>query len=201
MIRLIVVAAFLTTFLIAFPGGPGAFVGLVYETLRPSGTQVSAAVDHDGSRPNQAAFRDYGMVPHGEHTQPNSTPRHGRSSRVSIPADPRGHFVADIQINGRSAEALVDTGATTVAIPESIARRSGIFVNSADYDSYVMTANGQVAVARVRLGRIQLDGISIRQVDAVVLPDRALSHVLLGMTFLGELSSFKIESGHLILQY
>lgn len=127
---------------------------------------------------------------------PNNT---GSSSRMRIRADSRGHFVAQVEINGRSTEALIDTGATVVALPESVARGSGIHVKPSDFTSQVNTANGRVNVAPVDLRRVQIGNLSVRNVKAVVIPDDSLSVVLLGMSFLGELSGFSVDDGVLLL--
>ena len=46
--------------------------------------------------------------------------------KVRLAADARGHFTGDFKLNGRPVEALVDTGATLVAINLSMAKRIGI---------------------------------------------------------------------------
>jgi len=45
---------------------------------------------------------------------------------VVLDADRQGHFVATGQINGRDVRFLVDTGATLVSVPESVADRLGL---------------------------------------------------------------------------
>lgn len=46
--------------------------------------------------------------------------------KVQLDADGRGHFIGDFQLNGRTVTALIDTGATVVALNRSTARRIGI---------------------------------------------------------------------------
>ena len=48
-----------------------------------------------------------------------------------IDRNDRGHFVGDFRFNGRRIEALVDTGATAVALNLSTARRIGVPVTRA----------------------------------------------------------------------
>ncbi|MFC1701136.1 TIGR02281 family clan AA aspartic protease [Pseudomonadota bacterium] len=45
---------------------------------------------------------------------------------VMLVQDRNGHYTADGQINGRPVTFLVDTGATDVALPESVARAMGL---------------------------------------------------------------------------
>ena len=55
------------------------------------------------------------------------------SSEERIGMNDQGHFVAQFRMNGRPVEAMVDTGATMVAINKSTARRLGITVIPADF--------------------------------------------------------------------
>lgn len=101
---------------------------------------------------------------------------------VVLAADPRGHFVIDGAINGGSMRFLVDTGATSIALPAADARRLGI-----DYlkgqRGITLTANGNAIAYRVRLDRVKVGDIEITGVDAIVL-DTAMEFALLGMSFL-----------------
>lgn len=129
-------------------------------------------------------------------TGPKQQP-HGRTALV--PADQRGHFVASFRINGRPFEAIVDTGATAVALNMGTARRAGISVNPGDFIHEVDTANGKAKAALVKIPDIAIGRIVLRDVQAVVLEDRALRTNLIGMTFLQRLAKYKVEGGNLLL--
>lgn len=116
-----------------------------------------------------------------------------------VPADQRGHFVASFRINGRPFEAIVDTGATAVALNMGTARRAGISVNPGDFIHEVDTANGKARAALVKIPDISIGRIVLRDVQAVVLEDRALRTNLIGMTFLQRLAKYKVEGGNLLL--
>jgi aspartyl protease family protein len=120
-------------------------------------------------------------------------------ARVRLSADGRGHFSGQFRINGKTVEGLVDTGASAVTINESTARRLGFGVNSLDFRYQMNTANGKTDGARVILDRIEIGNVRVRQVDAFVLRDEALSGTLIGMTFLKKLKSFQVEDGSLTL--
>ena len=122
----------------------------------------------------------------------------GRNTRIK--ADRRGHYVTNAKLNGRNVEVLVDTGATSVAINKSTARRLGIKLTQADFKYQVNTANGAVKAAGATIDRVQIGRVSVTNVQAVVLPDQSLSVTLLGMSFLGELRSFEVKSGELVLR-
>ncbi len=131
---------------------------------------------------------------------PTSTAKYAMGRSVVLDADARGHFFGTFRINGRTERGLVDTGASAIAINLSTARRLGISPGALDFTAArVNTANGVVEAAPATLSRIEIGGISLRDVQALVLPDKALSGTLIGMTFLNRLSSFRVEDGALHL--
>src|SRR5690606_31593419 len=69
--------------------------------------------------------------------------------KVRLAADARGHFSADFRLNGRRMPAMIDTGASVVAINRSTARRIGIDLTPADFTGVVETANGRAKAAGV----------------------------------------------------
>jgi aspartyl protease family protein len=106
----------------------------------------------------------------------------GGGSSVTLKADARGHFIADGQVNGGAVRFLVDTGATTIALPAADARRLGINYLKGDR-GLVQTANGTASAYRVKLDTVRLGDITMNGVDAVVL-EGGLTTPLLGMSFL-----------------
>jgi aspartyl protease family protein len=121
-------------------------------------------------------------------------------STVVIPMDERGHFQTDFKLNGRKINALIDTGATYVAINKTMASRIGIKVTAQDMKFKVTTANGQAAAAAVMINEIAIGKIRVNNVPALVLEDKALDGMLMGMSFLKELDRFAIENRTLILR-
>jgi aspartyl protease family protein len=101
---------------------------------------------------------------------------------VTLAADARGHFVADGAVNGVPMRFLVDTGATSIALPASEAQRLGIDYRKGER-GLVQTANGNVQVYRVKLDSVKVGSIELQSVEAVVT-ERGLSIPLLGMSFL-----------------
>jgi aspartyl protease family protein len=119
--------------------------------------------------------------------------------KVLLRQDQSGHFLAPFRVNGRQIDALVDTGATLVAINTSTARRVGISLSQSDFRHEVSTANGKIRGAVVTIDRLQIGNIKLDDVQAIVLDDRALQTNLIGMSFLGRLGSYKAENGTLLL--
>lgn len=131
---------------------------------------------------------------------PATTAKYASGKGVMLEADRSGHFFGTFRINGRTERGLVDTGASTIAINVSTARRLGLSPGTLTFDVRVGTANGQVDAARTKLNKVEIGGISLRDVDAFVLPDKSLSGMLVGMSFLSRLSSYRVEDGamHLV---
>lgn len=119
--------------------------------------------------------------------------------KVQLPSDEGGHYFGDFKLNGRKVQALVDTGATAVAINLSTARRIGVPIQLSDLTQSVNTANGRARAAVVTLDRVEIGRISIDKVRALVLEDRALSNTLVGMTFLNRLQRFQVDGGVMVL--
>lgn len=120
--------------------------------------------------------------------------------KYKIKADRRGHFVTKVKMNGRKVSVLVDTGASSIAINKSLAKRLGIKLSKSDFKYRVNTANGTVKAAAAVIDRVDMGRISVKNVQAAVLPDKSLNDVLLGMSFLNQLKSFEVRNGELVLK-
>lgn len=123
-----------------------------------------------------------------------------RYRQVVLTADGRGHFVAEAVVNGRRIEAMIDTGATAVALTEKTAERLGIHLAPSAFRQPLSTGNGVVAAAPITLDEIRLGDITVRRVGAVVVPGDALPVNLLGMTYLRRLARFEAAGGQLLLE-
>lgn len=103
---------------------------------------------------------------------------------VRLLANRQGHYLATGKINGVEADFLLDTGATSVAIPGSIAARFGVRGGQA---IQMETANGKAVGYTTTLESVQLGGIVRRNVSAIIAPDFPGQEILLGMSFLRHL--------------
>jgi aspartyl protease family protein len=119
---------------------------------------------------------------------------------LSIPRDARGHFQTEGRIDGQRIGFMVDTGASVIALNESSAARFGLRPSRGDYNATVATANGTIKAARTRLAMVELGGLVVRDVEAMVLPDEALSENLLGLSFLSKLKRFEYAGGKMVLE-
>jgi aspartyl protease family protein len=119
---------------------------------------------------------------------------------VEIKAGAHGHYFTSAEVNGRSVDVLVDSGASIVALTYDDARRAGVFVRGSDYTQRVSTANGFARVAPVVLDRISIGAITVRHVPAAVTEPGSLATSLLGMSFLARLQRVDMRAGTLLLQ-
>jgi len=119
---------------------------------------------------------------------------------LSIPRDARGHFATEGRIDGQRIAFMVDTGASVIALNESSAARFGLRPARSEYKALVTTANGTVKAAPTRLAMVDIGGVVVRDVDAMVLPDEALSENLLGLSFLSKLKRFEYANGKMVLE-
>ena len=119
---------------------------------------------------------------------------------ISLPRDARGHFQTEGRIDGQRIGFMVDTGASVVALNETTAARFGLRPSRGDYNATVRTANGTIKAAHTRLSMVDIGGLVVRDVEAMVLPDEALSENLLGLSFLSKLKRFEYANGKMILE-
>jgi aspartyl protease family protein len=119
---------------------------------------------------------------------------------VSIDKDRNGHFQTEARVDGSYLDFMVDTGATVIALKERDAARIGIRPAPGDFTANVSTANGPAKAARARLASIEIGGVRVRDVDALVMPDGMLDQNLLGMAFLSRLKRFEYAGGKLVME-
>ena len=122
----------------------------------------------------------------------------GRS--LTVEAGRGGHFAVQSRVNGVFTDFMVDTGASVVVLRETDAANAGMHPTPADYTAVVSTANGKVKAAPVKVDRIEVGGISVYDVQAMVLPDDILGNNLLGMAFLSRLKRYEVAGGRLVME-
>jgi aspartyl protease family protein len=105
----------------------------------------------------------------------------GHQKEIVLQRNSYGHYVSGGTINGHRVTFLLDTGASDIAIPESIAYRIGL---SKGRTMVVKTANGNARAYRTRLDSVALGEIKLHDLNATILPDITGDEILLGMNFL-----------------
>lgn len=102
--------------------------------------------------------------------------------RIVLTADARGHFLPQGQINGRTVQFMVDTGATLVAMGESEAQRLNLKFRDGQ-PVRINTANGTITAYQIQLNTVRIGDVQVYDVAAVVSP-QPMPYILLGNSFL-----------------
>ena len=128
---------------------------------------------------------------------PNSKTATNGQVTVSIPQGHGGHFLAAGKINGQPVKFLVDTGATDVAIPMSVAKKIGLPLGMS---FRTKTANGfgvgyETGLETIALGDIELTGVKASVSDGLTGEE-----ILLGMSFLRN-TKVETENGVMRITY
>lgn len=120
----------------------------------------------------------------------------GNEVRIRMARD--GHFWAQASVNGVERRMLVDSGATVTALSQTTADLASVERGAGLLPVIMRTANGTVQAETGTLERLGLGSIEARNLDVVVSP--ALENVdVLGMNFLSQLASWRVENQVLIL--
>jgi aspartyl protease family protein len=150
-------------------------------------------------------------VAQSQSTQQKSPPqsasaRNGAASKatgvykVELSADSSGQYHTKVEIEGRTLNMLVDTGATFVSLTHEDAASLGLRPAPSDYSVPLLTANGELRAARATLRHVRIDTISATNVAAIVLPKGASSVSLLGMSFLKTIKGIEVAGGTLTMR-
>ncbi len=109
----------------------------------------------------------------------------GENKVLILGQGPGGHYYIDGSVNDNFLNFVVDTGATFVALPLSVAANAGIKCKKL---LMMGTANGPSQACSATIEKLKIGNFTLRYVDAVVQPN--LSQPLLGMNVLKQ---FRVE--------
>jgi aspartyl protease family protein len=102
---------------------------------------------------------------------------------VTIARDSAMQYLTTATINGRSVLVLVDTGANSVAISSDQAKAMDIDYSDGE-PARAETASGTTTAYGITLQSVNVGGIEVNEVPALVLEGAYPSQVLLGMSYL-----------------
>lgn len=120
----------------------------------------------------------------------------GNEVRIRMAAD--GHFWASATIDGVNRRMLIDSGATRTALSVGTAAAAGVDLESSPFPAILNTANGRITARTATVEKLQLGGITATDLAVVVSP--AFGDIdIIGMNFLTELRSWRVEGRTLIL--
>lgn len=95
-----------------------------------------------------------------------------------------GHYVATGRINGKTVELMVDTGASDVSVPGSLADQLGLKRGA---PMRYQTANGTITGFLTNIDRLELGNLVLHNVPASINPAYQGNDILLGMSVLKRL--------------
>ena len=124
---------------------------------------------------------DYLLSQRNNPNQNVATTVNGYQKEIVLQRNSFGHYVSNGTINGYDVVFLLDTGATDIAIPESVAKKIGL---QKGQDFYVKTANGSARAYSTRLNSAAIGDITLYDLNASILSNIDGNEVLLGMNFL-----------------
>lgn len=120
----------------------------------------------------------------------------GREARVPMALD--GHFWVQADINGVRRRMLVDSGATVTALSPDTAKLAGVDADPGVVPVLIRTANGIVQARTGSVESLKIGEIEASNLKVVVSPSIGTIDVL-GMNFLSQLASWRVEGRTLIL--
>jgi len=107
-----------------------------------------------------------------------------------------GHYWIMVDINGKPVRFMVDSGATMTAINATTAKEAGVEANG--YPIILSTANGRVAAKRATVLSLVVGPHKIKN-HPVVVSESFGDVNLLGMNFLNNMQSWRVEANKMIL--
>ena len=120
----------------------------------------------------------------------------GDELRVRMSSD--GHFWVNARINGVARRMLVDSGATISAISDRTAQEASVETGTGLAPVVLRTANGMAPAKTGTVEELRVGNIVARNLKIVSSPGLGDMDVL-GMNFLSELESWRVEGRTLVL--
>ncbi len=124
---------------------------------------------------------DYLVSQRNNPNQNVTTSINGLQKEIVLQRNVYGHYVSSGTINNHKVTFLLDTGASDIAIPESLADDIGLEKGRA---IVIKTANGNTRAYRTKIASVALGEIQRYDVNATILTNISGKEVLLGMSFL-----------------
>ena len=115
-----------------------------------------------------------------------------------VPLAPDGHYWVRARINGKSANFLIDTGATLSAVSPAVAEAAGLTPRRGGIPVQINTANGTVTAKISSADRIAFGNIHAEGIDVVIVPGLGETNII-GMNLLSRLDGLRVEKGTMVL--
>jgi aspartyl protease family protein len=119
-----------------------------------------------------------------------STEAQAAGDVLRVPRSPNGHYFIDGMVDSEPVRFLIDTGASRVALPVTLARRLGYYEGR---EITVSTASGQSIASEFKVRRISFGPFVAEDVTVVALMN--LETPLLGMALLQSIELRQTAAG------
>ena len=122
-----------------------------------------------------------------DQANPNRAPTsimRGEQVEIRLEQNRQGHYVVSGAINSQPVVFLIDTGATSVAVPAHLADKLNLPRGRSGMAS---TANGRVRITFTEIASLSIGDITLNNVEANINPGMQSDQILLGMSALKQL--------------
>ena len=116
--------------------------------------------------------------------EPESIATDNGETSIILRRNPAGHYVLNGKVNGVAVEFIVDTGATSVSVSGSLAKKIGL---ARGPEQRAITANGITLAYATHIDSLVVGDIEEHDVAAAIVPNLPGDQILLGMSFLKRL--------------
>lgn len=163
--------------LLAASGGSACAESMVYKCKNPQGNLIYQGSPCKQSEQSISSWAS-SNTPVTQDDEPSGT----FNGIYVIRQRGNGHYFMDGKINGKDLTFVVDTGASTVALPRSIAFLAHISCNE---QVQMRTAGGLTIGCTAVISKLRFGPFMMKDVPAVIVPN--LDQPLLGMNVLNQL--------------
>ena len=117
---------------------------------------------------------------------------------VKLERQSDGHFYTQAQVRGVPVNAVVDTGASVVALTGEDARKVGLTWDASEVRPVARGASGDVSGVMRHVDSIAVGGIVVRNLEVMIIP-AGLDVTLLGQNYLNRITSVEMRGGRMVL--
>ncbi len=122
-----------------------------------------------------------------------------KGGTITLTRGDNGHFELVAQANGKPIEFMVDTGATDIAVSSESAADAGIEVDKTAFPIFFDTANGTSKAYRAKIDVLTVGALEFSDQN-ISVSDNLGDTNLLGMSFLSQFRSWRVEGDKMILE-
>ena len=112
-------------------------------------------------------------------------------SSLVLEQDKGGHYFLDSEVNDIPVKFVVDTGASVVSLPSSVASAANIACNGQN-NIVLETANGSTSACTAVIAKLKFGSFLVKDVAAAIVPN--LGQPLIGMNILEKFNITQVDN-------